>query len=120
MTAIAKKLQATPMAPYFNLLQGMSREDKKTVIMFLTESLAETKEDDKPSDIVTKVRQKYDMPESTDTKWFRRHSVGHGWDSAEAWNRLTDKQREEAMTKLHLSPEDMDERTFGIIEKHLR
>ena len=38
MTAIAKKLQATPMAPYFNLLQGMSREDKKIVIMFLTES----------------------------------------------------------------------------------
>ena len=32
------------MAPYFNLLQGMSREDKKIVIMFLTESLAETKD----------------------------------------------------------------------------
>ena len=44
MTAIARKLQATPMAPYFNLLQGMSREDKKIVIMFLTESLAETKD----------------------------------------------------------------------------
>ena len=44
MTAIAKKLKATPMAPYFNLLQGMSREDKKIVIMFLTESLAETDE----------------------------------------------------------------------------
>lgn len=35
------------MAPYFNLLQGMSREDKKIVIMFLTESLAETNEDTK-------------------------------------------------------------------------
>jgi len=33
------------MAPYFNLLQGMSREEKKIVIMFLTESLAETKEE---------------------------------------------------------------------------
>ncbi len=43
MTAIAKKLQATPMAPYFNLLQSMSHEDKKIVIMFLTESLAEKK-----------------------------------------------------------------------------
>ena len=32
------------MAPYFNLLQGMSREDKKIVIMFLTESLAESKD----------------------------------------------------------------------------
>jgi hypothetical protein len=29
MTAIARKLQTTPMAPYLNLLQGMSREDKK-------------------------------------------------------------------------------------------
>lgn len=44
MTAIARKLQATSMAPYFSLLQGMSREGKKTVIMFLTESLAETKD----------------------------------------------------------------------------
>lgn len=45
MTAIAKKLQATPMAPYFNLLQSMSREDKKIVIMFLTESLDETRDE---------------------------------------------------------------------------
>ena len=45
MTAIARKLQTTPMAPYLNLLQGMSREDKKIVIMFLTESLAETEEE---------------------------------------------------------------------------
>ena len=33
------------MAPYFNLLQGMSREDKKIVIMFLTESLHETRDE---------------------------------------------------------------------------
>ena len=45
MTAIARRLQSTPMAPYYSLLQGMSREDKKAVIMFLTESLAETKEE---------------------------------------------------------------------------
>ena len=29
MTAIARKLHTTPMAPYLNLLQGISREDKK-------------------------------------------------------------------------------------------
>ena len=45
MTAVAKKLLETPMAPYSSLLQGMSREDKKIVIMFLTESLAESEED---------------------------------------------------------------------------
>lgn len=33
------------MAPYTGLLQGMSREEKKIVIMFLAESLAESKEE---------------------------------------------------------------------------
>ncbi len=47
MTAVAKKLLETPMAPYSRLLQGMSREDKKIVIMFLTESLAESAEEAK-------------------------------------------------------------------------
>lgn len=47
MTAVARKFLETPMAPYSGLLQGMSREDKKIVIMFLTESLAESVEDAK-------------------------------------------------------------------------
>ena len=47
MTAVGKKLLETPMAPYSRLLQGMSREDKKIVIMFLTESLAESVEEAK-------------------------------------------------------------------------
>ena len=37
------------MAPYSGLLQGMSREEKKIVIMFLTESLADSKEEDQES-----------------------------------------------------------------------
>ena len=45
MTAVARKLQETRMAPYYSLLEGMSREEKKIVIMFLAESLAEDKED---------------------------------------------------------------------------
>ena len=45
MTSVAQKLLETPMAPYSSLLQGMSREDKKIVIMFLTESLAESVEE---------------------------------------------------------------------------
>ena len=43
MTALAKELQKTPMAPYLGLLQEMTPEEKKIVIMFLTESLAEAK-----------------------------------------------------------------------------
>ena len=31
MTAIAKKLQATPMAPYFNLLQGILDETRDEI-----------------------------------------------------------------------------------------
>lgn len=44
MTAVARKLLETPMAPYSRLMQGMSREDKEIVIMFLTESIAESVE----------------------------------------------------------------------------
>ena len=44
MTAVARRIQMTPMAPYLGLLQGMSREDKRIVIMFLTESLGDTNE----------------------------------------------------------------------------
>ena len=45
MTAVGRKLLETPMAPYSRLLQGLSREDKKIVIMFLTESLDETRDE---------------------------------------------------------------------------
>ena len=60
------------------------------------------------------------IPVSPKLKWWRMHiAAAPEWNRQEAWNRLTDKQREEA-TRLHLSAEDMDERTFYIIEKHLR
>lgn len=59
-------------------------------------------------------------PVSPKLKWWRIHiAAAPEWNRQEAWNRLTDKQREEA-TRLNLSAEDMDERTFYIIEKHLR
>lgn len=120
MTVVASKIQTTPMAPYLGLLKGMSREDKETVILFLTESLAEAEENSSSRNVVAEVRKKFNVPESKETKWFRQHSVKHEWDPLEAWNSLTDKQRKEASEKLNLSAEDMDELTFGIIEKHLR
>ena len=45
MTALAQRIEETPMAPYVGLIRGMSREDKKIVIMFLTESLDETRDE---------------------------------------------------------------------------
>lgn len=116
MTALAQRIKETPMAPYMGLLDGMTREQKMIVVTFLTESMGtSTKEN-----VVEQVRRKFGVAESESTKWFREHSkVVHEWDRQEAWNRLTDKQREDA-TRLNLTAEDMDERTVAIIEKHLR
>ena len=103
------------MAPYTGLLDGMTREQKMIVVTYITESMEKPK-----VDVVEQVRRKYGVAESESTKWFREHAKApHEWDRQEAWNRLTDKQREEA-TRLNLTAEDMDERTFAIIEKHLR
>lgn len=114
MTTI-QRLKSTPMAPYIGLMQKMTREEKLIVVTFLTESMDEPVED-----VVEKVRRKYGVAESESTKWFREQAkAAPEWDRQEAWNRLTDKQREEA-TRLKLTAEDMDERTVAIIEKHLR
>ena len=114
MTALAQRIIDTPLAPYLGLLQAMSKEEKRIVIWFLMETMEEPESD------IEAMRQKLNIPESPETKWFRDHAtIRHEWDRHEAWNRLTDEQRSEA-TRLHLTEEDMDERTFYIIEKHLR
>ena len=41
MTATALRIKSTPMAPYINLMQGMTREQKMIVVMYLTESMNE-------------------------------------------------------------------------------
>jgi DNA-binding MarR family transcriptional regulator len=113
MTALAQKITETPMAPYMALLQAMSHEEKRIVVMFLIETMNEQESD------IDEIRRKLNVPESPKTKWFREHAAsGLKWDRLEAWSRLTEKQREEA-TRLNLSAEDMDERTFYIIEKHM-
>ena len=114
MTAVAQRITETPIAPYLGVLQAMTREEKRIVVMFLIETMEEQESD------VNELRKKLNNPESPKTKWFREHSTtGLKWNKLEAWSRLTEKQREEA-TRLNLSAEDMDERTFYIIEKHMR
>ena len=105
------------MAPYMGLMDGMTREQKQIVVTFLTESMKEQK----ARTNAEIVREKFkDLKISPETKWMiPRLPVPPEWDRQKAWNRLTDKQREDA-TRLNLTAEDMDERTVAIIEKHLR
>lgn len=43
MTVLAQRVMETPIAPYLGLLQAMSREDKRIVVLFLMETLEEPK-----------------------------------------------------------------------------
>ena len=107
------------MAPYAALLRGMTREQKQIVVTYITESMEEPAEEPKSNAEI--IHEKYKrLKISPETKWMiPRVPVLPEWDKQEAWNRLTEKQREDA-TRLNLTAEDMDERTFAIIEKHLK
>jgi hypothetical protein len=48
MTALAKRISETPMAPYTTLLRAMSPRHKQIVMTFLTESMKED-EDTEPA-----------------------------------------------------------------------
>lgn len=114
MTLLAQRITDTPLAPYMGLLKAMSQEEKRIVIWFLIETMGEPESD------IEAMRKRLNIPESPKTKWFRDHAtISNEWDRHEAWNRLTDEQRDEAK-RLHLTAEDMDERTFYIFEKHLK
>ena len=43
MTAKAKRIKETPLAPYMDLLDAMTREQKMIVITYITESMEEPK-----------------------------------------------------------------------------
>lgn len=43
MTVLAQRVMETPIAPYLGLLQAMSREDKRIVVLFLMEAMEEPK-----------------------------------------------------------------------------
>lgn len=44
MTLAAKRVQSTPMAPYFSVLQGLNISDKQIIIEYLLESVSEAEE----------------------------------------------------------------------------
>lgn len=118
MTALAQRVSTTPMAPYIDLLSGMNRHDKEIVMLFLSALLDQESEESQT--IADRIRLKYGIAESASTRSFRKQANDSGeWDRHKAWNLLTDHQRERA-ARLNLTAEDMDERTFSIIEKHLK
>ena len=43
MTTLAQRISETPMAPYAALLRSMTREQKRIVVTYLTESMEEPK-----------------------------------------------------------------------------
>ena len=89
-------------------LQGLSlsRSEREWLVGKLSEPVEKVSEEAK-EDTAKKTYKA--IPISPKLKWLRIHiAAAPQWNRQEAWNRLTDKQREEA-TKLHLSAEDMDE-----------
>ena len=51
MTALAKRIKETPMAPYAGLIQAMTDEEKRIVVMFIKETM-EKKESRQNSEII--------------------------------------------------------------------
>ena len=43
MTALAQRIEETPMAPYVGLIRGMSLEEQQIVVTFITELMKEPK-----------------------------------------------------------------------------
>ena len=41
MSTLAQRIEQTPMAPYMNIMRGMTREEKQVVVMFLKETMDE-------------------------------------------------------------------------------
>lgn len=120
MTTLARKISETPMAPYADLLRSMKPQEMRIVVTFLQEAMieAESKPHKEEKSLVERVREKYGLKESDSTKWLRELAdTRKEWNPLEAWNQLSDSQRERAR-QWNLSAEDMDERTFAIIEKH--
>ena len=112
-------MNAISMNNLWNYLQGLSlsRSDREWLAGKLIEPIektsaeAEENAEEKTYEVI---------PVSPKLQWLRMHiTATPGWNRQEAWNRLTDKQREEAM-RLNLSAEDMDERTFYFIQKHMK
>ncbi len=105
------------MAPYADMLRSMKPQHMRIVVNFLQEAMREAEAREEEKSLVERVREKYGLKESDSTRWLREQAdIREGWDKQQAWVELSEKQRDYAK-QLNLTVEDMDERTFAIIEK---
>lgn len=63
MTALAQRINETPMTPYMALLRGMTREQKQIVVTFITESMEEPQVTDNKAIIREKYKGLEVLPE---------------------------------------------------------
>lgn len=59
MTALAKKISETPMAPYTELLRSMKPQEMRIVVTFLQEALSEAEGGDSEANASEIIRNKF-------------------------------------------------------------
>ena len=120
MTATARRLQSTPMAPYIDVMRSLDVDDMHLVVEFMNEAIREAEEAKRKADDEFLAKKMAEFREANGGMPFRDSHVGRTvWDEQQAWNELTDAQRAQA-EKLNLTPSDMDARTFSILTKWIR
>ena len=77
MTTTIVNIHSTPMAPYVGILSSLSKRDRQIVIEYLQQT--SPAEEDHPmetiDDIALAVRAKFNVPESPETQWFKKHPI---------------------------------------------
>ena len=69
MTALAKKISETPMAPYTDLLRSMKPQDMRIVVTFLQEAMMEAETVKTDVNTAERIRKKFkDLTISQETK----------------------------------------------------
>ncbi len=59
MTALARRISETPMAPYADLLRSMKPQDMRIVVTFLQEAMNEAEKKQQNTTAAEKIRKKF-------------------------------------------------------------
>ena len=120
MTAAAKTIQASPLAPYMELMKSVDVGVMHAVVEFMNDAIREAEEAKRKAEDEFLAKKLAEYKASIGGKWlFEPLPQAPEWDKQSAWDRLTDAQREQAI-KLNFTADDMDARTFGLLTKWIR